>query len=87
MSDTKKMYIVMGHNNGGSASLTYPEDFETVGVFLTKEGAQAKVDELNEETLEGHEDDDGNPIEDIDDLESGDGTVMIYDFSEVDVLG
>ena len=81
-----KMFLVMGHNNGGSSSLTYPEDFETVGLFKSRENAQKKVDELNEDALSGAEDENGDPIESIDDLESGDGTIMIFDLEEVEVI-
>jgi hypothetical protein len=45
----KEIYVVFGCMNTGSASLTYPEDFETVGFYEKKEDAQAHVDRLNEE--------------------------------------
>ena len=91
MPDAKKtMFLVTGHN-GCSGHIEYPEDFETVGIFPTKEGAQAKVDELNREVLrsfnEEHSPDD--PIDDIDDIYdvSHGMIVMIYDMEEVDVFG
>ena len=80
----KKMYVVQGYMNTGSASLTYPEDFDTVGIFLDREKAQAKCDEMNEEALDGCEDDDGNPAEDVDDVAYGE--VMVWEVEEMEVF-
>ena len=74
----KNIYVVFGYNNGGSGSLTFPEDFEFEGFYESEEDAKSHVDRLNKETLEGMEDEDGNPIEDIYDLEC-DGSMMIYE--------
>ena len=81
---TKKMYLVMGHMNTGSGSLTYPEDFDVVGVYDNRGDAQSDCDRRNKEMLEGKEDDDGDPITNLDDLLCDDD--MIYEVDEVPVL-
>lgn len=44
-----KVYVVFGYMNTGSGSLTYPEDFETVGFYEKEEDARAHVKRLNDE--------------------------------------
>lgn len=44
-----KIYLVTGVDQGGSGSLTYPEDFETVGAYRTKERAEEVTRLKNEE--------------------------------------
>jgi hypothetical protein len=41
------MYVVIGHVNTGSGSLTYPEDFDVVGYCATRAEAAAACDRLN----------------------------------------
>lgn len=43
-----KVYVVAGYMNTGSGSLTYPEDFDTIGFFETRKEAQDHADELND---------------------------------------
>jgi hypothetical protein len=45
----KTIYVVFGYMNTGSCSLTYPEDFETVGFYEVKDECQEHVDRLNTE--------------------------------------
>lgn len=79
-----KVYVVSGHRNSGSGSLTYPEDFETVGFYDNQKDAQDHCDRLNKETLKGMENEDGEPIEDIYDLDCGDE--MVYEVDPVENL-
>jgi hypothetical protein len=80
-----KVFVVFGYRNSGSGSLTYPEDFDVKGFYVSREDAQSHCDRLNNETLKGMEDDDGNPVTDIFDLECGDETV--YEVDELNNLG
>jgi hypothetical protein len=80
----KTVHVVFGYRNSGSGSLTFPEDFEFEGFYENKKDAQDHCDRLNRETLAGMEDEEGNPIEDIYDLECGDET--IYETHALDNL-
>jgi len=73
----KEVHVVFGYMNTGSASLTYPEDFDTVGFYESEEDAQAHVDRLNKENGvdENGEWDDDHEDEDDD----YDGMVYIVD--------
>lgn len=51
-----EVHVVFGYMNTGSGSLTYPDDFETVGFYEDKVEAQEHVDRLNKEN--GYEEDD-----------------------------
>lgn len=55
----KKVYVVLGYMNTGSASLTFPEDFDIEGFYENKKDAQAHCDRLNPEE---ESDDDGDQM-------------------------
>ena len=42
-----KVWLVIGYMGTGSGTLTYPEDFDLVGVFDTAEEAAALAEEKN----------------------------------------
>lgn len=71
----KTIHVVFGYANSGSGSLTFPEDFNFVGFYESHQDAQDHCDRLNKETLEGMVDTNGNPIEDISELDCGDETI------------
>lgn len=43
----KELFLVIGVAQSGSGSLTWPEDFDIVGVFESEERALARAKEMN----------------------------------------
>lgn len=74
------VWFLFGYMNTGSSSLTFPEDFELLGVYESEQDARDEMKRLNDKSLqeEGIELEDD---EDIYDLECGDFMVYeVYDF-------
>lgn len=78
---SKKAYIVIAHANTGSGSLTWPEDFQVLGVFLNAFTAEHTARTHNIEQLKslGEERDGMSDMEDdeIEDLLYGCDDAMI----------
>jgi hypothetical protein len=51
----KSLYAVVGYATTGSGTLTYPEDFDFVGVFQSSGAAQKCADQKNKEVIEENE--------------------------------
>ena len=49
ITTTQQMYMVIGVEQTGSGSLTWPESFDIVGAFLNYDDAQACANTKNEE--------------------------------------
>lgn len=87
MSNKTFMFLVTGHNNGGSGSMTYPEDFETHGLYTTEKGAKDARDELQRKENVRYCGENDIDVEDFDEEDeySGDGTLVIWEVEKVEV--
>jgi hypothetical protein len=80
----KKIYLVLGVENTGSSSLTFPESFDFNRAYLDKYFAQKKCDELNKGL--GIYVEDGYPYRlNDDDNESDPYTGTYYEVHPVDL--
>lgn len=82
-----KVFIVTGHTNTGSGTLTYPEDFSVVGVFLTPEQANAHALNLNAGNNTVFDENEGQWIEsgDTDEDEDSEYDGTVYEVEEHEV--
>lgn len=82
----EKRWMVIGYRRTGSGSLTYPEDFDIVGVFGRKIDAEATRDEMNER-VSGHSCPEHGSLDECleEDCELLDGEVdeIVYNVEEV----
>lgn len=77
------VYLVIGQSDTGSGSLTWPEDFDVVGVFYDKNAAEAHALQLLAPWINGGVD--KNDI-DADEKEYEDGSYY-YEVMQLPVLG
>lgn len=53
----KKLFLVIGVTGTGSGSLTWPEDFDIVGVYETEKLAKARAKSMNPKDMPDEDED------------------------------